>query len=248
MFSIANSTNQNKLLKPAIRDLKIGAMLLFIGVNLYLAVGSILHGLIYFDFLQSGNHEHRYEVHVPNLPDMCSDVIMALVFSFAYLFITSDSVKNVVNRATGSSSEINDQDVRAVRQLIDWAKKLFFISIIGFSLYFFSKYFLSIGIETFLEEEHEEFHYIHIPFILNTLNCIMRLCSILIFATVYSRYLSLNRAVTATLYGFFFVQFLFASNVLGFITRYDLYIGASILDFLTPLIIVYSLIDIFIGL
>ncbi|GAB63880.1 MAG: hypothetical protein DWB56_13215 [Candidatus Jettenia sp.] len=244
MFSIANCVSQNKVTKHAIKDLKIGALLIFIGVNLRFAIGNIMHGLIYFDFLQSGNHEHRYEVHVPNLPDMCGDVVMAIVFAFAYIFITSDSVKKVVRGMANNSSELKNLDVQPIRQLIDWAKALFSLSIIGFGLYFFSKYFLSVGIETFLEDEEES----RILFILNVLNCMIRLSSVFIFVYVYSKYLFLNKTITLTLYTFFFIRFLCATNMFGFITEYDLYIGASVLDFLTPILIIHSIISIFIGL
>lgn len=244
MFSGANCINQNEVTKPVTRDLKIGALLIFIGVNLRFAIGNIIHGLIYFDFLQSGNHEHRYEVHVPNLPDMCGDVAMAIVFVFAYLFITSDSVKKIVRGITNNSTELSNQDIQPIRQLIKWTKTLFSASIIGFGLYFFSKYFLSIGIETFLEGEEES----HILFILNVLNCMVRLGSVFVFIYVYCKYLSLNKTVTLVLYSFFFMRFLFATNMLGFITEYDLYIGASLLDFLTPILIIHSIISIFIGL
>ncbi len=255
MFSIANCISQNKLTKPAIKDLKIGALLVFIGVNLRFAIGNIIHGLIYFDFLQSGNHEHRYEVHVPNLPDMLGDLVMAVVFASAYLFITSDSVKRVAHGISDGSSDLASHDKQAMKQLIKWVKGLFYISIIGFGLYFLSKYFLSEGIEVFLEEGEEvrvsvrhasSVSHIHhvMPFILNILNSFVKLGSVFIFVTVYCRYLSLSRAASLTLYAFFFVRFLFATNMLGFVTEYDLYIGAPLLDFLTPIIIIFSIISI----
>lgn len=255
MFSIANCISQNKLTKPAIKDLKIGALLVFVGVNLRFAIGNIIHALIYFDFLQSGNHEHRYEVHVPNLPDMLGDVVMAVVFAFAYLFITSDSVKRVAREISDSSSDLVSHDKQAMKQLITWAKGLFYISIIGFGLYFLSKYFLSEGIEVFLEEGEEISVSVHdgssashthlvMPFILNILNSFVKLGSVFIFVTVYCRYLSLSRTASLTLYAFFFVRFLFATNMLGFVTEYDLYIGAPLLDFLTPIIIIFSIISI----
>ncbi len=259
MFSIVNCVSQNKLTKPTIKNLKIGALLVFIGVNMRFAIGNIIHGLIYFDFLQSGNHEHRYEAHVPNLPDMLGDIVMAVVFAFAYLFITSDPVKRVVRGISDGSSELGSHDKQPMEQLIKWTKSLFYISIIGFGLYFISKYFLSEVIEVFLEEceevsvsMHPAFstsHTYHVmPFILNILNSLVKLSSVFIFVTVYCRYLSLSKFASLTLYAFFFIRFLFATNVFGVINGYDLYIGAPIMDFLTSVIIIISIISIAVGM
>lgn len=234
--------NQNTLTLSASKDLKLGALLTFIGVNLRFVVGNIIHGLIYFNFLQSGNHEHRYEVHVPNLPDMCGDIAIMMVFASAYFFITAGSVKK---RRSGSADNFpltNAQDLQPVGESMSWVKSLFFISIIGFGLYFFSKYFFSIELETFFEEDEES----GIAFILHITNYLVRLCSVFAFVTVYCRYLSLKRTTTLIVYVFFFTRFLFATNMLEFVHTYDLYIGASILDFLTPILIVYSMISLFI--
>lgn len=258
MFSIENCIVRNKLTKYAIKDLKIGALLVFIGVNLRFVIGNIIHALIYFDFLQTGNHEHRYEVHVPNLPDMLGDIVMVVVFAIAYLFIISDSVKRVMCGISDGSSKLDSHDKQAIKQLIKWVEGLFYLSIIGFVLYFLSKYFLSEVIEVFLEEGEEvsiSMHHIssaahthHVtPFILNILNNLVKLSSVFIFVTVYRRYLSLSKFASITLYSFFFMRFLFATNVFGVINGYDLYIGAPILDFLTPVIIIFSIISVAIG-
>ncbi len=261
MVSVPNYLAENKLVKYAVKDLKIGALLIFIGVNLRFAIGNIVHGLIYFDFLQSGNHEHRYEVHVPNLPDMCGDVVMAMVFAFAYLFISSDAIKRIIQGTSDDLSGLNDHDMQWMKRLVEWTRGLFSISIIGFGLYFFSKYFLSIGIETFLDDGEESragmhdvasvsyiLHTVSLPFVLNIFNSFVKLSSVFIFVTVYCRYLSLSRATSLILYAFFFIRFLFATNMLGFVTEYDLYIGAPILDFLTPIIIIFSMVSIATGL
>ncbi|TVL99902.1 MAG: hypothetical protein CV087_16270 [Candidatus Brocadia sp. WS118] len=231
--------NQSNLAITASKDLKLGALLTFIGVNLRFVVGNIIHGLIYFNFLQSGNHEHRYEVHVPNLPDMCGDVAIMMVFASAYFFITAGSVKKLVNGISDNFSGKNDQDMQSMKESISWEKNLFFISIIGFGLYFFSKYFLSIEMETFFEENEGS----GISVILHIANYLVRLCSVFAFVTVYCRYLSLKRTSALLLYVFFFTRFLFASNMLEFINTYDLYTCASILDFLTPILIIYSVIS-----
>ncbi|MDN3515739.1 MAG: hypothetical protein NG747_15245 [Candidatus Brocadia sp.] len=241
MFSTTHCMNQSKLTKNALKDLRVGALLTFVGVNLRFAIGNIIHGLIYFEFLRSGNHEHRYEVHVPNLPDMCGDIVMSVVFAFSYYFIASDSIKKVVHGISDDLSEADNQDLQPMRELIYWVKTLFFISIIGFGLYFISKYFLSVGIETFFDEEEET----GISFVLHLLNYLVRLCSVLAFVTVYCRYLSLKRTFALALYMFFIIRFLFATNLLEFITEYDLYTVASTLDFFTPILIIYSMISVF---
>ncbi|GJQ49908.1 putative membrane protein [Candidatus Kuenenia stuttgartiensis] len=258
MAIIENYIGQNKLTQSAIKDLKVGARLVFIGVNLSFLVGNLIHGLIYFEFLRAGNHGREYEAHVPNLPDMFGDIVMAIVFAFAYLFIASDSVKRVADGISDVSSGLTCQDKQAVEQLIKWVKGLFYVSIIGFGLYFLSKYFLSEVLEVFLEEEEDvsvSMHHISfaahkhhvIPIILNILNDFVKLGSVFIFVTVYCRYLSLGKYAFLTLYAFFFIRFLFATNMFGFIDRYDLYMGAAILDFLTPVINIISIISIAIG-
>ncbi|MDO8140275.1 MAG: hypothetical protein Q6358_02145 [Candidatus Brocadiales bacterium] len=231
------------MIESAKRNLKLGSLLTFVGINLRFATGNIIHALIYFNFLQPGSSEHRYEVHVPNPPDMCGDGVMAIVFAFAYFVVKSIPVKKAVCEISDNLQRPDDQDMECLRHLIHWTKKFVFISIIGFSLYFFSKYFLSAGIETFLEENEES----RIPFVLNISNYLIRLCSVFIFVYAYCKYLSLNKGIAITLYIFFFIRFLFATNVLGFITKHDLYTAASLLDFLTAIIITYSVISIFIG-
>lgn len=230
--------------ESAERNLKLGALLTFVGINLRFATGNIVHALIYFNFLQPGTSERRYEVHVPNLPDMCGDGVMAIVFAFAYFIMTSVPVKKVVNEIADNLQRPDTQSMESIKYLKQWSNKLLFISIIGFSLYFFSKYFLSAGIETFLEENEES----RIPFILNILNYLIRLCSVFVFVYAYCKYLSLNKGIAITLYVFFFIRFLLATNILGFFTMYDLYTVASSLDFFTLLIIAYSIISLFIVL
>jgi len=232
------------MIESAERNLKLGALLTFVGINLRFATGNIIHALIYFNFLQPGASERRYEVHVPNLPDMCGDGVMAIVFAFAYFVMTSVPIKKVVCEISDNLQRPDGRDMEYIRQLTHWTKKLFFISIVGFSLYFFSKYYLSAGIETFLEENEES----RTPSILNILNYLIRLCSVFVFVYAYCKYLSLSKGIAITLYLFFFIRFLFATNMLGFITMYDLYTVASSLDFLTLIIIAYSMISLFVVL
>ena len=231
-------------INSALRDLRIGASLTFVGINLRFVTGNIMNALIFFNIMQSGNPAHRYDIHAPSIPDMCGDVVMTLVFAAAYLFITSARIKNNVTGADNLYG-LSNQHFVAVKHLkdrIQSSKNFFSLAAIGFNLYFLSRYFLSPGLEVVFIENITP-----VSRVLNILNDVIKICSPLIFVNVYCKYLSANRAIASVLYLFFLVRNLFATNVLGLITNYDLHVGAPFLDVLTPLIIIYSVASIVFG-
>ncbi len=231
-------------INSALRDLRIGALLTFMGINLRFVTGNIINTLIFFNILQSGNPAHRYDIHAPSTPDMCGDVVMTLVFAVAYLFTTSTRVKNGVT-SLKNLHELDKQSFMAVKHLknrILSSKNFFSLTVIGFGLYFLSRYFLSPGLEVIFIENTTP-----LSRILNVLNDVTKICSPLIFVNVYCKYLSANKPVTSILYIFFLLRNLFATNMLGLITSYDLHVGAPFLDVFTPLIIIYSVASIYFG-
>ena len=78
------------------------------------------------------------------------------------------------------------------------------------------------------------------------LNYVIKLLSALILVYAYCKYLNPNKTVKILLYTFFCVRNLFATNLLGLITQYDLYPCAPLLDVLSPIIIIYSIVGILI--
>lgn len=246
--SVLQSANTHStihtLINSVLRDLRIGAFLTFVGINLRFVIGNIINALVFFNILQSGNPAHRYDIHAPSIPDMCGDVVMTLVFAVAYLFIASNRVKNGV---TGFNNlhELSSHYFVAVKHLknhIHSSKNLFSLTAIGFSLYFLSRYFLSPGLEVIFIENTTP-----LSRVLNMVNDMIKLCNPLIFACAYCKYLSASKSAVSMLYLFFIARNLFATNMLGLITNYDLHVGAPFLDVLTPPIIIYSAASIVFG-
>ena len=243
--------------------IKIYTILIFIGINLRFITENIINALIFFNILQSGNPEVRYDIHSPSIPDMYGDTIMVIVFAIAYVLIPSIPMKRVAANVSlkshdrqgrsyvdiikvlkscifkvGSASihsEVHQIFVVRLKNHIRWLKSVFFVSIVGIGLYLFSKYILSICLEVLFFENDS------IPFVLNSLNDIIKLCSSLIFAYVYCSYISVNKIINFILYAFIFIRNFFTMNAIGFITEYDLHVIVPFLDFLTPIIIVYSI-------
>ena len=230
--------NNNIIIQSAIRNLRIGMLLTFIGINLRFVSGNIINALIFFNILKSGNPDHKYDIHAPSIPDMCGDVVMVIVLTIAYLFITSNHVKNMGTGIFDSIHEMRNQTLLPKKQLKDYihkSKGIFSATIIGVSMYLFSRYVLSIGLEVSSVENTTG-----IFFVLNMLNDIFKLCSPLILVNVYCKYLSTNKYIMFMLYLFFITRNLFATNMLGLIPEYDLHVGAPFLDILSPIIIIYS--------
>ena len=114
------------------------------------------------------------------------------------------------------------------------SKGIFSATVIGVSMYLFSRYVLSIGLEvSFIENTTGIF------FVLNMINDILKLCSPLLLVNVYCKYLSTNKYIMFMLYIFFIIRNLFATNMMGLIHEYDLHVGAPFLDISSPIIIIY---------
>jgi len=226
--------NQNEIIKSAIRDLRVGTLLTFIAINLRFVSGNILNALIFFNIMQSKNPDRRFDIHAPSTPDIWCDVVMIMVLTIAYLFITFNNIKSV----NIGIFEMTNQKLLSIRQLKEYIHKsrgVFSATVIGIGMYLFSRYILSIVLEaSFIEDTTGIF------LILNTLNDILRLCSPLIIVYAYCKYLSTNKYIMFTLYLFFIIRNLFVTNMLGLISAYDLHVGAPFLDILSPLIIIYT--------
>lgn len=230
--------DKNKIIKSAMRKVRVGTLLTFIGINLRFVSANIINSLIFFDVLKSGNPNHKFDIHAPSMPDMCGDVAMVIVLTIAYLFITSNHVKNMGKNIFDSIHEMHNQKLLPNKQLKDYihkSKGIFSATVIGVSMYLFSRYVLSIGLEVSSVEKTTG-----IFFVLNMLNDVLRLCSPLILVHVYVKYLSTNKYIMFILYLFFITRNLFATNMLGLIFEYDLHVGAPFLDILSPIIIIYS--------
>jgi hypothetical protein len=232
-MSMTNPNNQGTITTQAMRNVRIGTLLTFVGINLRFITGNVINALIFFNILQSRNPDNRYDMHTPSMPDMSGDVLTAVVFIAAYLFNTSAQIKTII-----TDKEVNLDNLGVTKHLkesIEWSKRFFSITIITFGLYFFSQYFLSVGLGAISLEIHTG-----ISTALSTLNALIMVCSPLIFVYVYCQYLRTSKPITLTLYLFFLIRNLFATNVLGLSTEYDVHIGAPFLDILSPIIIFYS--------
>ena len=230
--------NQNEITKSAMRDLRVGALLTFIAINLRFVSGNVLNALIFFNIIQSKNPDRGFDIHAPSTPDIWCDAVMIIVLTVAYVFITSNQTKNVRTSVFLNIHEMSNQKLSTIRRLKDCIYQsmgIFYATVTGVGIYFFSRYVLSIGLEvSFVENTTGIF------FVLNKLNDILRLCSPLIIVYAYCKYLSTNKYIMFMLYLFFIIRNLFATNMLGLISEYDLHVGAPFLDILSPIIFIYS--------
>ncbi len=247
-----------------LNSIKICTLLIFIGINLRFATENIINALIFFRILQSGNSYLRYDIHTPSIPDMYGDMITVVVFAIAYLLFISADTKRTANvksshlheepadaylkvirqlkkciKKTGAMSPfppVHLESIRQAKNYIRWTKCILFSGIlVGFGLYLFSKYILSIGLEMLSIENN------CLSFVLNTFNDAIKVCSCLVFAYIYCCYLSTNKVISLALYVFLFIRNFFATNLIGHITGRDLHIVVPFLDLLTPIIIFYSI-------
>ena len=108
--------NNNTIIQSAIRNLRIGTLLTFIGINLRFVSGNIINALIFFNILKSGNPVHKYDIHAPGIPDMCGDVMMVIVLTIAYLFTQRGNYRQNIFQ--------NDED--RLRYL-SWIKKTYLV-------------------------------------------------------------------------------------------------------------------------
>lgn len=230
----ADPAGQSTTINAAVRNLRISDLLVFIGINLRFITENIMNALIFFHILRPLDQNQRYDIHTPSIPDMCGETVMVIVFAIAYLFHTSARLKNAV---TDIPVCLYDGGVtRHLEDGLQRSKRFFFTTIAGFGFYFFSRYFFSPVLEVIFIENTTI-----TSFALNILNDMIKLGSPLVFVYMYCQYLAANKAVALMLYIFFIIRNLFATNVLGLITEYDLHVGAPFLDVLSPMIIFYSL-------
>lgn len=248
-------------------SIKICTLLIFIGINLRFVTENIINALLFFHNQQSGSQDISYHIYTPNVFDLYGDVMMVVVFTIAYLLLTFHGVKKTVTGKSDENREVGDKYLDAICQLekfvnakksasmlqhvhltsnrqlkyyTRWTKGIFVLSgMVGFGLYLFSKYILSIGVEVLFIENN------FLSFALNSVNDAIKLFSSLVFVYVYCTYLSMNKGVYLILYIFFFIRNIFSTHIIGFITGYDLYIVVPFLDILTPVIIFYSISCIF---
>ncbi|MCF6159651.1 MAG: hypothetical protein E3K32_14040 [wastewater metagenome] len=224
---------QTASINAAIRDIRIGAFLTFFGINIRFITGNLINALIFFNILQPRGPDYRYDMHTPSTPDMCGDVVMIVAFAIAYIFYTSPRIMNIF---TNMPANIQNSGItHHLRSYIHQSKKFFSVTMIGFGLYFFLRYFFSPGLEVVFIENTTP-----VSIVLNMLSDMIRLCSPLIFVYAYCCYLNASRHMQLALFLFFVVRNLFATNLLGCITEYDIHVGAPFLEILSPLIIIYS--------
>lgn len=227
----------NETIKSAEKNLKIAVLLTFISINLNYVVGNFMKPLFLLDIVKPiGHHAHHYEIHVPNLPDICGDIVTVIILAFAYLFLTSSPVKRlwqIISEKEGSDSYLASS-IQSVR----WSRSVFLITSIGFALYFLSKYYLSLGLEVFGEEEEEGSLIVHA---FAFFNYWIVLCSAFILVYAYCKYANPNKAVSFFLYVFFLIRSLFATNMLGLVTHYDIFVGSTAVDMFVPAILGYSI-------
>lgn len=236
---VADFTDQEK---ARLKNIRIGALFTFIAVILRFIVGDIIKPLILFDVIQPGGHGHyRYEFHTPNLPDMCGDIITIVLFGLAYMFMTSSRSKSAIRDIMYASCDTDNKSWDSIRQTRDYIlqmRNVFYVAVIGFGMYFFSKYVFTTTLEVFFPEEAAG-----LPFIFNILNSAIRLCASLAFVYAYCKYLGVHRHIKIMLYGFFFARNLLLTNILGLFHEHDVEIFAPILDVLLPCILVYSVLN-----
>jgi len=225
-------------INAAIKDLGVCLLLTFIGINLKIFTENFLSALIFCNIVQTGNPDNRYDIYSPSPPDIGGDLLSILYFAVAYLFLNSQRIRKVLK------NEYIGEDVRmihAIRYLKDclfWTKNYFLLTVIGFGLYFFSKYALSIGIEVinlYLKKNA-------ISDTFKLTNNIILFGYSFIFVYLYCRYLSTNTPIAISLYIFFLARNLFATNVFELVTNYDIdiHVGAPFLDWLSIIILIYS--------
>jgi len=244
-------------------SVKICTFLIFTGINLRFIIENVFNALIFFNILQSGTPGIKYDIHTPSLPDIYGDAVMVIVFAMAYLFIPVAAMKvKERNRPGNQKDDLGENHLEVIHQLADyfkkkgvapllshihqgsirqikrytrWTKDIFLIVSVGFGLYLFSKYILSVGLEVVTIENER------VNFILNSVNDAIKLCSSLLFAYIYCSYLSTNRVINLAIYGFFFIRNFFSTNAIGLFTEYDVHIVVPFLDVLTPVIIIYTM-------
>ncbi|WP_347274059.1 hypothetical protein [Candidatus Kuenenia sp.] len=238
MLRLQGINNKYIILNLAIKDLGLSAFINFIGINLRFFTENTLNALVFFNIIQADNPANRYDIHTPSPPDMTGDAATIITLTIAYLFFASHNVRNALNVTVNNNDNMDTQYIKAVKHLeacYRWVKNFFLVTVAGFGLYFFSKYVLSTGIDVVFVEGNA------ISNILGIVSSLIQICSPFIFVYAYCKYVFANTTIALLLYTFFFIRNLFATGLLGFVTYYDLHVVASFLDWLTILILLYSI-------
>ena len=235
-----------KMKNDRFKNLRIGAILTFLGVNIFFIVGNIMNFLIFFNILQTDDPENRYDIHTPSPPDSNVDILLVFVFAVAYFYMKSFSLNNIIPDTQDNLRELKKHSQVSVSHINDyvrWPWRIFYISVIGTGLYLFSKYILSTGmLSTVLEVVFSESQNNYgLTCALSVLNDLIIVCSPIFIVYAYNKYLSTKRSVAFALYLYFIIRSLFATNVLGLVTSYDLQVGAPFLDAMSPVIVGYSI-------
>ncbi len=235
-----------KMTKDTVKDLKTGTFLTFLGINLFFIAGNIINFLIFFDLLQTDDPENRYDIHTPSIPDSNADILLIFVLAAAYFYMKLFYQNNTTPDTHDNMRVMKKQiyvTTRHINEYALWSWKFFIVSVIGSGLDLFSKYVLSTGILSIILEVifNENMDNYGLTCALRILNDLIIVCSPLIIIYAYNKYLSTNRPVALALYLYFIIRNLFATNMLGLVTSYDLHVGAPFLDILSPLIIIYSI-------
>ena len=228
------------------KNLRIGAILTFLGINLFFIVGNIINFLIFFNILQTDDPENRYDIHTPSPPDSNMDILLVFVFAVAYFYMKSFSLNNIIPDTQDNLRELKKQSQVPFSHINDyacWSWRIFFVSVVGAGLYLFSKYILSTGMLYIVLEVifSENVNNYGLTCALSVLNDLITVCSPLFIVYAYNKYLSAKRSVAFALYLYFIIRNLFATNVLGLVTIYDLQAGAPFLDAMSPVIVGYSI-------
>ncbi len=235
-----------KMTNDAFKYLRISTFLTFLGINLFFIVGNIINPLIFFNILQTDDPENRYDIHTPSPPDSDVDILLIIVFAIAYFYIKLFYLNNFIPDTQDNLSGTKKQrqiSVRQINEYIHWSWRIFFVSVVGTGLYIFSKYILSTGIlyivlEVIFSENMDKYG---LTYALSFLNDLIIVCSPIFIVYAYNKYMSTKRSVAFALYLYFIIRNLFATNVLGLVTSYDLHAGAPFLDVMSPVIVSYSI-------
>jgi hypothetical protein len=112
---------QKKMKIDRFKNLRIGAILTFLGINLFFIVGNIINFLIFFNILQTDDPENRYDIHTPSPPDSNMDILLVFVFAVAYFYMKSFSLNNIIPDTQDNLRELKKQSQVSVSHINDYA-------------------------------------------------------------------------------------------------------------------------------
>ncbi len=128
--------------------LRIGTFLTFLGINLFFITENIINFLIFFNILQTDDPESRYDIHTPSPPDSNVDILLVIVFAVAYFYMKSFYLNNTIPDTQDNLRGMKKQiqvSARHINEYVCWSWNFFFVSVVGSSLYLFSKYVCQQG-------------------------------------------------------------------------------------------------------